>query len=59
MAEALSDDDIYQLTKKKQRMTMVMLVILCSIPLEAKNIPFGQKRKRGRVAKAKKALILQ
>ena len=32
---------------------------LCSIPLEAKNIPLGQKRKRGRVAKAKKALIVQ
>ncbi|CAF4253275.1 unnamed protein product [Rotaria magnacalcarata] len=32
---------------------------LCSIPLEAKNISLGQKRKRGRVAKAKKALIVQ
>ncbi|CAM4817639.1 unnamed protein product [Rotaria magnacalcarata] len=32
---------------------------LCSTPLEAKNIPLGQKRKRGRVAKAKKALIVQ
>ncbi|CAM4957071.1 unnamed protein product, partial [Rotaria socialis] len=32
---------------------------LCSIPLEVKNIPLGQKRKRGRVAKAKKALIVQ
>ncbi len=32
---------------------------LCSIPFEAKNMPLGQKRKRGRVAKAKKALIVQ
>jgi hypothetical protein len=28
-------------------------------PPEAKNIPIGEKRKRGRPAKAKKALIVQ
>jgi len=32
---------------------------LSSIPLEAKNISLGQKRKRARVAKAKIALIVQ
>ena len=31
----------------------------CKIPNEAKNIPIGQKRKRGRPAKAKKALVRQ
>jgi hypothetical protein len=29
------------------------------VPPEAKNVPLGQKRKRGRPSKAKKALLLQ
>jgi hypothetical protein len=32
---------------------------LCDAPQEAKNIPMGQKRKRGRPSKSKKALMLQ
>jgi hypothetical protein len=31
----------------------------CRAPAEAKNIPLGQKRKPGRPAKAKKALLIQ
>ncbi|RNA26337.1 hypothetical protein BpHYR1_040897 [Brachionus plicatilis] len=31
----------------------------CEIPLSAKNIPIGEKRKPGRPAKAKQALIVQ
>ncbi|RNA16221.1 hypothetical protein BpHYR1_031157, partial [Brachionus plicatilis] len=31
----------------------------CEIPLSAKNIPIGEKRKPGRPAKAKQALIIQ
>jgi hypothetical protein len=32
---------------------------LCEAPLEAQSVPIGQKRKRGRPSKAKKALIVQ
>ena len=32
---------------------------LLAVPPEAKNIPLGEKRKRGRPPKAKKALIVQ
>lgn len=31
----------------------------CCVPQEAKNLPIGSKRKRGRPAKAKKALLVQ
>ncbi|RNA14979.1 hypothetical protein BpHYR1_005029 [Brachionus plicatilis] len=31
----------------------------CEIPLSAKNIPIGEKRKPGRPAKSKQALIVQ
>ena len=31
----------------------------CQIPLKAKQVPLGQKRKKGAPSKAKKALIAQ
>jgi uncharacterized Zn finger protein len=31
----------------------------CTPPVAAKNIPIGQKRRRGRPSKAKKALLIQ
>lgn len=43
----------------KHVLGMLIRLHLCDVPTEAKNIPLGQKRKRGRPSKAKKALIIQ
>lgn len=43
----------------KHVLGMKIRLKLVDVPTEAKLIPLGQKRKRGRPAKAKKALILQ
>lgn len=43
----------------KHIISMSIRLKYCKPPLEAKNIEIGSKRKRGRPAKAKKALLLQ
>lgn len=48
-----------QLTCKHVLGMLIRLGLCSNVPEEAKNVPIGQKRKRGRPAKAKKALIVQ
>jgi hypothetical protein len=43
----------------KHVMGLAIRLKLTSPPLEAKNVPIGQKRKRGRPTKSKPALIIQ
>jgi hypothetical protein len=43
----------------KRVMGLAIRLKLTSPPLEAKNVPIGQKRKRGRPTKSKPALIIQ
>lgn len=43
----------------KHSLGMQIRLNLCNVPPQAKNVPLGQKRKRGRPALSKKALLIQ